>query len=472
MVFSSTIFLFLFLPIFLAVYYVTPTRLKSLTIVVGSYIFYAWWRVDYLLLLIAITIWAYSIALLIDRSVQEVWRKRWTVIGITVSLLTLGYFKYANFALDSLNSVLGTTNHPIFHADHIILPIGISFFTFQAISYMVDIYRKDSRPARSLLDLAAFKALFPQLIAGPVIRYKDLDEQFAHRTHSVEKFGEGVVRFAQGFAMKVLIADTIAPMVEYCFAQPNPTTLDSWLGALAYTAQLYFDFAGYSSMAIGLGLMIGFRFIENFDQPYASRSITEFWRRWHISLSTWLRDYLYIPLGGNRGGSFATYRNLWLTMVLGGIWHGAAWTFVLWGIWHGSIMAIERGFGKGKGGQFFRSAAASWTLTFLLVVIGWVMFRAPSVETAFNVYRGMIGLHGWSLSPEVAWQVRGLQVAMLIAAYGIIFLGALRVWNVTLIRASWPRSPALVAASWGVLLVFSVAKLSADSFSPFLYFQF
>lgn len=472
MVFSSTIFLFLFLPVFLAVYYLTPTRFRSLTIVVGSYIFYAWWRVDYLLLLVAVTIWAYSIALLVDRSVQEVWRKRWTAIGIAVALLTLGYFKYANFALDSLNALLGTTNHPIFQIDHIILPIGISFFTFQAISYIVDIYRRDSRPARSLLDLAAFKALFPQLIAGPVIRYKDLDEQFAHRTHSIEKFGEGVVRFAQGFAMKVLIADTIAPMVEYCFAQPQPTLLDSWLGALAYTAQLYFDFAGYSSMAIGLGLMIGFRFIENFDQPYASRSITEFWRRWHISLSTWLRDYLYIPLGGNRGGQFATYRNLWLTMVLGGIWHGAAWTFVLWGIWHGSIMAGERALGRGKGGQLFRSAAASWVLTFLLVVIGWVMFRAPSVETAFNVYGGMIGVHGWSLSPEVAWQVRGLQVVMLIVAYAIVAIGALRVWNITLFERVWPRNPALMATGWAMLLVFSVAKLSADSFSPFLYFQF
>ncbi|MGK2911119.1 MAG: MBOAT family O-acyltransferase [Sphingobium sp.] len=472
MVFSSTIFLFLFLPVFLAVYYVTPWKLKSLTIVVGSYIFYAWWRVDYLLLLMAVTIWAYSIALLIEHARQEVWRKRWTVIGITVSLLTLGYFKYANFTLQSLNDILGTTNHPIFTWDHIILPIGISFFTFQAISYMVDIYRRDSKPARSLLDLAAFKALFPQLIAGPVIRYKDLDEQFAYRSHTIEKFGEGVIRFAQGFAMKVLIADTIAPLVEYCFTQPAPTAFDSWLGALAYTAQLYFDFAGYSSMAIGLGLMIGFRFIENFDQPYASRSITEFWRRWHISLSTWLRDYLYIPLGGNRGGEFATYRNLWLTMVLGGIWHGAAWTFVLWGIWHGSIMAVERRFGTGKTGQLLSASTASWIFTFLLVVIGWIMFRAPSVTTAFNIYGGLVGLHGWALSPEVAWQVRGLQVAMLVVAYLIIGLGVMRAWNVRWMPTAWPRSPALVAAGWGTLLVFSVAKLSADSFSPFLYFQF
>lgn len=356
--------------------------------------------------------------------------------------------------------------------DHIILPIGISFFTFQAISYMVDIYRRDSKPARSLLDLAAFKALFPQLIAGPVIRYKDLDEQFAYRTHSIEKFGEGVIRFAQGFAMKVLIADTIAPMVEYCFAQPNPTFADAWFGSLAYTAQLYFDFAGYSSMAIGLGLMIGFRFIENFDQPYASRSITEFWKRWHISLSTWLRDYLYIPLGGNRTGQFATYRNLWLTMVLGGIWHGAAWTFVLWGIWHGSIMAVERALGQDKGWPALGTRAASWLLTFILVVIGWVMFRASSVESAFHIYAGMVGSNGFGFSPEVAWQVRGLQLVMLVVAYAIIALGVMRAWNVTLPGRNWPRYPALVGAGWAALLVFSVAKLSADSFSPFLYFQF
>ena len=233
---------------------------------------------------------------------------------MVVDLCVLGYFKYANFGVDSLNEIITSFGMQPFVLTHILLPIGISFYTFESISYIIDVYRGDTPATHNLIDFAAFVAIFPHLIAGPVLRFKDLVDQFNHRTHTVDKFAEGCTRFMQGFVKKVFIADTLAALADHCFALQNPTTGDAWLGALAYTAQLYFDFSGYSDMAIGLGLMMGFRFMENFNQPYISQSITEFWRRWHISLSTWLRDYLYISLGGNRGSTFQTYRNLFLTM--------------------------------------------------------------------------------------------------------------------------------------------------------------
>ena len=278
----------------------------------------------------------------------------------------------------------------------ILLPIGLSFFIFHAISYLVDIYRKEEPPTRNLLDFAAFIALFPHLIAGPVLKYNLLADQFLSRTHTLEKFSYGATRFMTGFAKKVLIADTIAPLVTATFNQTSPSFFDSWLGALAYTLQLYFDFSGYSDMAIGLAAMMGFKFPENFNHPYISRSITEFWRRWHMSLSSWLREYLYIGLGGNRKGRARTYVNLALTMVLGGLWHGANWTFILWGTWHGGILALER---RMKEAKLWQPRPAWLTIpgTMLLVILGWVMFRADNVPDAFRMYRGMLGLNGVSL---------------------------------------------------------------------------
>ncbi len=252
-------------------------------------------------------------------------------MGVTGNLGALAYFKYWNFGVDNVNAVLGAAGHEPLSVGTVLLPIGISFYTFQAISYLVDVYRRDAPPERSVVSFAAFIALFPQLIAGPVLRYKDLVDQFQEREHSLRRFSEGARRFFVGLSMKVLVADVAAPLADAVFAAPAPSLTEAWLGTLAYTIQLFFDFAGYSSMAIGIGLMIGFRFIENFDQPYISGSITEFWRRWHISLSSWLRDYLYIPLGGNRKGEARTYVNLGLTMVLGGLWHGASWNFLLGG---------------------------------------------------------------------------------------------------------------------------------------------
>ncbi|OZG74311.1 membrane-bound O-acyltransferase family protein [Hahella sp. CCB-MM4] len=471
MVFSSNVFLFLFLPVFLALYYLTPFKWKSLTVLIGSYLFYAWWRVDFLLLFVAVTVWNYWIGIHIANAESASSRaRRWVGIGVAGNLVTLGYFKYANFGVDSLNAVMTSFGFQPFEIMHVILPIGISFYIFQAISYIVDVYRGDTEPTRRFVDFAAFIALFPQLIAGPVLRYKDLADQFAERTHTMDKFSEGAARFMQGFVKKVIIADTIAPLVDHLYALDNPSAADAWLGSLAYAAQLYFDFSGYSDMAIGLGLMMGFRFIENFNQPYISQSITEFWRRWHISLSSWLRDYLYIPLGGNRHGTFNTYRNLFLTMLLGGLWHGANWTFVIWGAWHGVWLSIERALGWGHEGKVLKPVR--WAFTFFLVLLGWVIFRAANVEEAVKVYNAMFFSGQWQFSDLYLESVNSLQIATLAIAYLLILmLGFKEKFGADIVRTSWVRRYA-VSAILLPLFALSILKLSAQSYSPFLYFQF
>lgn len=475
MVFSSAIFIMVFLPLFLLAYYVTPARFHSHMIVIGSYVFYGWWRVDFLAMCAGVTLFSYLVSKRIVKS--EAHKKHWLILGVCGNLMALAYFKYFNFGIDSLNALLGYAGQSGFTAWHVILPIGISFHIFQAVSYLIDIYRKDAHPADKFIDFMAFSSLFPQLIAGPVIRYKDLEDQFRSRTHTWEKFNEGAIRFAMGFCKKIFIADTLAPIADAAFALENPTLADSWLGILAYTAQLYFDFSGYSDMAIGIALMMGFRFIENFNHPYISRSITEFWRRWHISLSTWLRDYLYIPLGGNRKGNVRTYINLVLTMVLGGLWHGANWTFVLWGAWHGGIMAVERALGAKKETPYPKMVALP--LTLLMVFIGWVLFRAPNVTSALSMYAGMIGLQGGALSDQMAWTITNFQIVTLVAAYMLILMplvAARRAQPAPVVcgeKTTWAYGLSN-ARQIGICVLFTLGlcKLIAQSFSPFLYFQF
>ena len=473
MVFSSTIFLFIFLPLFLAIYYAVPKRAHSLVILLGSYIFYAWWRVDFVLLFAGVTLFSYIISKIIVA--YETHAKKAMIFGVIGNLVTLGYFKYFNFGADSMNALFGYAGVEQFTVWNVVLPIGISFYIFQAVSYLIDVYRKDAKPADNFIDFAAFISLFPQLIAGPVLRYKDVANQFRDRTHTREKFTEGAIRFSMGFCKKVFIADTLAPIADNAFALENPTMMDSWIGILAYTAQLYFDFSGYSDMAIGLGLMMGFRFVENFNHPYISRSITEFWQRWHISLSTWLRDYLYIPLGGNRHGEVKTYRNLITTMVLGGLWHGANWTFVLWGALHGGIMAFERFLTGGNKNKSAWPKLIALPLTFLIVMIGWVLFRASDVSNAFDMYAGMIGQNGLALSDTIAWQISNLQYFTLFMAYALIFISPfiMKTGKKIIGERTWAYelsfAKQLVVA---VLFLIAIAKLIAQSYSPFLYFQF
>ncbi|MEH6738648.1 MAG: MBOAT family protein [Sulfitobacter sp.] len=465
MIFSSSIFVFGFLPLFLAAYYAVPKSARSVMILIGSYAFYGWWRLDYLAVVFgmsAISYLAAHVAYTTNTAAIKTWAVR---LGVTFDLAVLGYFKYTMFAMSGLSDLSVALGGADITVPAIILPIGISFHTFQSISYIIDVSRKDAPPARNLIDFLAFGSLFPQLIAGPVLRYKDLADQFADRTHTPAKFVQGISRFAQGLAMKLLVADNVAPLADRMFALSNPTGAESWLGASAYSIQLLFDFAGYSAMAIGLGLMIGFQFVENFNAPYTSKSITEFWRRWHISLSMWLRDYLYLPLGGNRRGATRTYINHAMTMVLGGLWHGANWTFILWGAWHGICLAIERALGA-KSKATVWPALIAWPLTMTLVMIGWVMFRAASVTEAFNVYAGMVGFNGWSLSASMAWQIQPTEIGALILG------GVISLFGQQLAKVITYTPSALRLTSTLALMGIACMALLAQTHSPFLYFQF
>jgi alginate O-acetyltransferase complex protein AlgI len=472
MIFTTALFVFAFLPIFLGVYYLLPFRFRSAWILAGSWVFYGWWRVDFLFLLVAMTMWNYAMGRVVSRrwELDEANARRGLVAGTVLNLGVLGYFKYFNFGVESLNGILSVAGVSQIHVWSVVLPIGISFYTFQATSYLVDVYRGDCPPAARYVDLGAYISLFPQLIAGPIIRYKDLRDQLSHRRHSLERFSRGAVRFMGGFCKKVLIADTVATIADAVFAMQAPHFVDAWLGAAAYTVQLYFDFSGYSDMAIGLGLMMGFRFPENFDFPYISRSITEFWRRWHISLSTWLRDYLYIPLGGNRKGVRRTYVNLMTVMVLGGLWHGAAWTFVLWGAWHGAFLAAERAFrGSRLANRVPKLVGVLGTM--LVVIAGWVTFRAANLGQALAVYRGMLGINGFALSGGLSWQLPTFALATLSLAWGYTFLEP----RIARAAQEEPGGERRVVWAYGAvipLFLLGVAKVLADSYSPFLYFQF
>ena len=461
MVFSSNFFLFVFLPLFLGLYYLVPTRARSALILLSSYVFYAWWRPDFLGLLIGVTVATYAIALVMDSSTSPSRRFRVLALGVSLNLLALAYFKYANFGIASLNTLLqGVGLVPVAWTP-VLLPIGLSFYIFHAISYLVDIYRHEAPPARNLIDFAAFIALFPHLVAGPVLRYHLLAEQFRSRVVSLERFGRGCTLFMVGFCKKVLIADTVAPLADAAFSALHPSMADAWLGALAYTVQLFFDFSGYTDMAIGLALMIGFVFPENFNDPYVSSSITEFWKRWHMSLSGWLREYLYVPLGGNRKGVVRTYINLFLTMLLGGLWHGANWTFVLWGAWHGGILALER-YASERWGPSRWPYALRVVKTMVLVMIGWVLFRATDLAGAWRMLKGMAGMQGLVLSPVVQWQVVPDRV-------GVLLVGVALVYAMPWLRRTgggYLRFLLLPFFLW------AVATLSSQSFTPFLYFQF
>mgnify|MGYP001264837922 FL=1 len=480
MVFTSSAFLFLFLPLFLAVYHLLPARWRTTWILVASYLFYGWWRLDFLLLFILSSVVTYLLGRRIARAREERpgAARRLLAGGVVLHLGTLAYFKYFNFGVDSLNALLTALGGSGFDAWQVILPIGISFYIFQCISYLVDTNRGDVPGDQRFVDVAAYIALFPQLIAGPIVRYKDLGWQLRNPVARAGDFSAGSLRFMVGFCKKVLVADTVAPLVDATFALPAPTMAESWLGALAYAIQLFFDFSGYSDMAIGIARMMGLRLLENFALPYQSKTITEFWRRWHISLSRWLRDYLYIPLGGNRRGRGRTYVNLATVMVLGGLWHGAAWTFVLWGAWHGGLLVAERLLTEAK----VRLAVPAWLAvarTFLFVLLGWVTFRATSFADALAVYRGMAGLNGFGLSADFTWQVPLLSVVVLVVAYALVWLPPARDPLPAQERATRESGAIPMGALYRLpvgllvpLFALGILRSVANSFSPFLYFQF
>ena len=395
MVFSNLIFLFVFLPVVLLVYFLVPKVLKNFILLIVSLFFYAWGEPVYVFLMIFSIVLNYIFGLLIDQSKDRLQlKKTYLVISVILNLAILGYYKYSMFLIDNINSLFGTN----IHMDPLPLPIGISFFTFQAMSYVIDVYRKDSEVQRNVFDLALYISLFPQLVAGPIVRYNTIADEIKNRVHNMELFSDGVRQFIIGLAKKVIIANPLGALADTIFAMSpdNMSVTTAWIGIAAYSLQIYFDFSGYSDMAIGLGKMFGFKFLENFNYPYIAKSISEFWRRWHISLSSWFRDYIYIPLGGNRKGAWKTYRNLLIVWTATGFWHGASWTFMAWGFYYGIIICIER-LGLGKWLAKLWSPLQHIYVLFL-VMIGWVFFRADSFSYSIEFIQTMFGLNGTAFS--------------------------------------------------------------------------
>lgn len=491
MPFSSLLFLSVFLPAFLLAYWVSPRAVKNWTALAFSVVFYAWGAPRLLPVVLALGVIDFYLGNGIARLRQQasgasskehadaLLRRARIVIalGVTTHLSILAYFKYSNFLVAQTNSVLvGVFGSHAIGWKEVPLPIGISFLTFEEISYLVDVYRGHARPARSVGRYLLFLMLFPHSIAGPIFRWKDLEAQLDSREHSIALVSEGFGRFIFGLTKKVLIADAAAVIADPIFAA-KPDTYGpafAWLAALAYTLQIYFDFSGYSDMAIGLGKMAGFRFKENFNSPYRSASITEFWKRWHISLSTWLRDYLYVPLGGNRHGERRTRVNVFVVFALSGLWHGAAWTFVVWGIYHGLLSIAERT-------QTIKSARAALPravnvlITFFLVLVGWVFFRAPSLERALEILRAMCGVDkrtatGWNyvlLGQVLPWR-SAFFGALAVALVVLIPMALGEEREKKLLRAAQPAAMALAP----VILVLVIAQLVSSKFNPLIYFKF
>lgn len=412
MVFSSPSFLFVFLPIALALYFaVRGMDAKNLVLLTLSLLFYAWGEPVMVGVMLGSIGFNYLAARVIDaREGRARLLTLWAAVA--VNLLALAVFKYADFLAGGVQVMIRLFGWPPVEMKRaqIPLPLGVSFFTFHALSYLVDVYRRRFAANRRLRQVALYIAFFPQLIAGPIVRYRQIARRLAFRRHSWGRASAGLRLLVIGLAMKVLLADPLAPLAEAVFDRsPGPPLAAAWIGTAAYTLQIYFDFAGYSLMAVGLGVVFGFSLPRNFDQPYRSRSITEFWRRWHITLSAWFRDYLYIPLGGNRGGQFNTVRNLMITMLLGGLWHGAAWLFVIWGAWHGLLLAVWHVMKRTGLYVSNDTVVGHWAnriVTFFLVIIGWVFFRAadvntksyglPSIKPAITMLKEMFGHSGWT----------------------------------------------------------------------------
>ena len=481
MVFSSTIFLFFFLPLTLLAYFVVGPRGRNAILLAASLLFYAWGETVYLLVMLFSIAANYLFGLLIDQARQRGRRGGLAfVCAVATNLGLLGFFKYANFLVDNLNPVLPVLGLAPMDIGRVHLPIGISFFTFQALSYIIDLYRNETTVQRSLLNFALYKALFPQLIAGPIVRYRDVAREIERRTVSLHDFASGVQRFIIGLGKKVLIANVMGRAADTIFATPAetlPATL-AWTGAIAFMLQIYFDFSGYSDMAIGLGRMFGFHFLENFNYPYIARSVREFWRRWHISLSTWFRDYLYIPLGGNRHGPVRTGANLLLVFLLCGLWHGASWTFLIWGVYHGIFLVLERVPAVRRLLDRL-PAPLQHAYVLLVVLVGWVFFRADTFAHALAYLEAMVDFSRPPLFNSQLFLALNNEFSLTLAAAVIgstpVFM-LLQRWRtgrpiVPAPAMRWLAATAQVG-SLGFVLVYSIAAVLGGAHNPFLYFRF
>ena len=466
MVFSSTVFLLIFLPVVAGIYFLCPRKARNTVLLLFSLVFYGWGEPKYILIMLFSTVFDYTNARLIghfrDAGKQKA-AKAVLIVDVVGNLGILGFFKYTDFAIDNLNSLLSAG----IPALGLALPIGISFYTFQTMSYTIDVYRGIVKDQKNILNVGAYVTLFPQLIAGPIVQYKTVEHELMYRRESVFEASRGMQRFVVGLAKKVLIANQVGALWEQISAMSAPSAVTAWLGAIAFTFQIYFDFSGYSDMAIGLGHLFGFHFLENFEHPYESRTVTEFWRRWHISLSTWFREYVYIPLGGNRRGKARQILNLLIVWFLTGLWHGASWNFVLWGLYYAALLILEKLF-------LLRwlDKAPKWVghvYTILAFILGWVLFAITDFGRLGQYFSAMFTAP--FADGTALYLLRSNAVLLLAAAIGCT-TGPLRLWNRTADRLSDTAAVTLRTVGVTVLLLLSVAFLVGGSYNPFLYFRF
>lgn len=493
MVFSSHLFLFYFLPLVLLGHFAmvrAPERWRNLWLTFTGYVFYGWAEPRFLALMWATTTLDWALSLVIARDRWCFWRAEGSVraplqrstqeppshlqktallLSILSNLCALGFFKYYQFGVDTWNAFVKSVgaDSATFHTTlHVVLPLGISFYTFQALSYIIDVYRGEAEALENFIDFSCFVSMFPHLVAGPILKFSFLSGQLRQRTLTLDKFARGIAFFMLGLSKKVLLANPCGKVADVTFAAAARSLGEAWAGAVAYALQIYFDFSGYSDMAVGLGLMFGFVFARNFNAPYLACSLTEFWRRWHISLSSWLRDYVYIPLGGNRLGNARTSLNLFLTMLIGGLWHGASWNFVLWGALHGGALTVERALSK-TAPNLTPPPLVSRVLTLLVILVGWVFFRAETLSHALHYLGSMLDFSPTRWEPRLVASPlhQPFELGCVAIAFGVAALGR-QTWD-------WTQSlsPAKAALSLGLGGIAVIALLTQD-YNPFIYFIF
>ena len=466
MLFSSIPFLYYFLPSVLILYFIVPKKIKNTVLMLSSLVFYGWGEPKYVVLMIASIVIGYFSGILIEAFSQRKLSKVFLGVSVAVNLGFLAYFKYADFFIENFNMVTGLSV-PLLR---IALPIGISFYTFQILSYTIDVYRKDAKAQKNIINLACYITMFPQLIAGPIVRYSDIAKQLEERTHSFENFSKGIRRFVLGLGKKILIANILGELCDIFKSSDDKAILFYWLYAIAFGLHVYFDFSGYSDMAIGLGRIFGFRFSENFNYPYISKSATEFWRRWHISLGTWFRDYVYIPLGGNRVSKPKWFFNIFVVWFLTGFWHGAAWNFIIWGLFFAVLLIVEK---LVLLKYLDKSKVLSRIYTLVAVGISFVIFNATDMKEAFSYIGGMFGAGGIPLaSAEFFYYLKSFAVTLVIGIIGatpIVKRTVEKIFeNNKISKFIWVLEPIGLI----VLLAVMTAYLVDGSFNPFLYFRF
>ncbi len=473
MVFSSLLFLFRFLPAVLLLYYIAPRKIRNLVLLLFSLLFYAWGEPKYVFLMLFSITMDFFMGQMVAKSKARNNRKaakRFLTISIVVNLSILAFFKYADFIIGTINSVAGLSLPML----SIPLPIGISFFTFQTMSYVIDVYKGATKVQKNWVNYGTYVSMFPQLIAGPIVQYKTIAEQMEHRKENASDFAEGIHRFLLGMGKKVLLANTIGLLCDAVMALEitQVPVLTAWLGAIAYTFQIYFDFSGYSDMAIGLGKMFGFHFLENFNYPYISRSITEFWRRWHISLSSWFKEYVYIPLGGNRRGVLLQARNILVVWMLTGIWHGASWNYVLWGVYYGILLMLEKFLLKPVLKHL--PGVLQNVYTMVLVIFGWVLFKCEDLSYCFSYLKAMVGgFHAGWIGRESMYLLRNYGALLVILLFGCTMIPKKIGHRITgkFGETSWIGLVLRIVWYGGIFLI-SLAYLVDATYNPFLYFRF